>query len=172
MPKISISKAGVLKLLLNVKENKATGPDGIPGNLLKICASELADVLTLLFQASLDQGRLPEAWKQAFIVPVFKKGDRKRIENYRPISLTSVTSKLLEHIIHSSIMDHFEHHSTLNEFQHGFRQKRSCESQLITTVRASASKITNWQTPSFSIFLRLSIKSTTKFSFQNFPLLV
>ena len=135
MPQISVSKAGVLKLLLNVKENKATGPDGIPGNLLKICASELADVLTLLFQASLDQGRLPEAWKQAFIVPVFKKGDRRRVENYRPISLTSVTSKLLEHIIHSSIMDHFDHHSTLNEFQHGFRQRRSCESQLITTVR-------------------------------------
>ena len=135
MPKIHITKAGVLKLLLNIKENKATGPDGIPGNLLKICANELADVLTLLFQASLDQGRLPQAWKQAFIVPVFKKGDRGRVENYRPISLTSVTSKLLEHIVHSNIMDHFEEHSSLNEFQHGFRQKRSCETQLLTTVR-------------------------------------
>ena len=121
MAKISISKAGVLKLLLNIKDNKATGPDGIPGDLLKICANELAEPLTLLFQASVDQGRLPEAWKQAFIVPVFKKGDRRRVENYRPISLTSVTSKLLEHIIHSSIMDHFDRHSTLNEFQHGFR---------------------------------------------------
>ena len=135
MPKIRVTKAGVLKLLNNIKENKATGPDGIPGNLLKICANELAEALTMLFQASLDQGRFPQAWKQAFIVPVYKKGDRRRVENYRPISLTSVTSKLLEHIIHSSIMDHFDHHSTLNEFQHGFRQKRSCESQLITTVR-------------------------------------
>ena len=118
-----------------IKENKATGPDGIPGNLLKICANEIADVLTLLFQSSLDQGCLPSDWKQAHIVPVFKKGDRGLVENYRPISLTSVTSKILEHIVHSSIMDHLDKHSSLNPFQHGFRQKRSCETQLVTTVR-------------------------------------
>merc|ERR1712240_984681 len=49
MPKITVSKAGVLNLLLKIKENKATGPDGIPGNLLKICVNEIAEVLTLLF---------------------------------------------------------------------------------------------------------------------------
>ena len=124
-----------MKLMLNIKENKATGPDGIPGNLLKICAHELAEVFTLLFQASLDQGCLPPDWKKANIVPVFKKGDKSAVENYRPISLTSVTSKILEHIVHSSIMDHFEKHNHLNSFQHGFRQKRSCETQLITTLR-------------------------------------
>ena len=48
MPKVTMSKAGVLNLLLKIKENKATGPDGIRGNLLKICANEIADVLTLL----------------------------------------------------------------------------------------------------------------------------
>ena len=56
------------------------------------------------------------------------------MENYRPISLTSVSSKILEHIIHSNIMDHLELHSLLNDNQHGFRQKRSCETQLIITV--------------------------------------
>ena len=135
MNPIKVGRAGVLKLLLNIKPNKATGPDGIPGNLLKICAEEIADVYTLLFQASLDQGSLPSDWKKANIVPVFKKGDKGRVENYRPISLTSITSKILEHIIHSSIMDHLEKHSLLNKFQHGFRQKRSCTTQLITTVR-------------------------------------
>ena len=135
MPNITVSKAGVLNLLLKIKENKATGPDGIPGNLLKICANEIADVLTLLFHSSLDQGCLPSDWKQAHIVPVFKKGDRGSVENYRPISLTSVTSKILEHIFHSSIIDHLDKNSSLNPFQHGFRQKRSCETQLVTTVR-------------------------------------
>ena len=135
MNPIKVGRAGVLKLLLNIKANKATGPDGIPGNLLKICAEEIADVYTLLFQASLDQGCLPSDWKRANIVPIFKKGDRGRVENYRPISLTSVTSKILEHIIHSSIMDHLDQYSLLNQFQHGFRQNRSCETQLITTVR-------------------------------------
>ena len=61
--------------------------------------------------------------------------NRGMVENYRPISLTSVTSKILEHIVHSSIMDHLDKHSSLYPFQHGFRQKRSCENQLVTTVR-------------------------------------
>ena len=134
MSPIKVGRAGVLKLLLNIKENKATGPDGIPGDLLKLCAYEIADVYTLLFQASLDQGTLPSDWKRANIVPVYKKGDRGKVENYRPISLTSVSSKILEHIIHSSIMDHLELHSLLNDNQHGFRQRRSCETQLIITV--------------------------------------
>ena len=80
MPKITMSKAGVLNLLSIVKENKATGLDGILGNLLKICANDIADVLTLLFQSSLDQGCLPSDWNK-IIVPVFKKGERGNIEN-------------------------------------------------------------------------------------------
>jgi len=134
MSKIKVSRAGVLKLLLNVKENKATGPDGIPGKLLKTCAHELADVYRLLFQASLDQGTVPDDWKDASVVPLFKKGDRTKAVNYRPVSLTSISSKLLEHVVHSSIMDHFDKHKFLNDAQHGFRQKRSCETQLISTI--------------------------------------
>ena len=134
MQKIKVVRAGVLKLLKNVKENKATGPDGIPGKILKTCAEELAEVYRVLFQASLDQGVVPEDWKDASIVPLFKKGDRAKAVNYRPVSLTSISSKLLEHIVHSNIMKHFDHFEILNPSQHGFRKKRSCESQLITTV--------------------------------------
>ena len=134
MPKFTVSRAGVLNLLSIIKENKATGLAGILEKLLKICADDIADVLTLLFQSSLDQSCLPSDWNK-IIVPVFKQGDRGSIENYRPISLTSVTSKILEHIVHSSIMDHLDKYSSLNPFQHGFRQKRSCETQLVTTVK-------------------------------------
>ena len=143
MPKIHVTEAGVLKLLLNLKENKATGPDGIPGNLLKMCAHELAPVITVLFQASLDQGCVPSDWKKAEIVPVFKKGSKTKVENYRPISLTSISSKLLEHIIHSNVMDHLEKHGFLNAFQHGFRKNHSCETQLITTVRDFSTCLNN-----------------------------
>ena len=76
MPNIIVGTAGVLKLLQAIKVDKATGPDGIPGNILKLCAPELAKVFTLLFQASLDQGVVPPDWKRANIVPVFKKGDK------------------------------------------------------------------------------------------------
>jgi len=76
----------------------------------------------------------PADWKDADIVPLFKKGDKTKAVNYRPVSLTSISSKLLEHIIHSNIMCHLDKHKFLNEAQHGFRKKRSCETQLITTI--------------------------------------
>ena len=133
---ITVTRAGVLKLLLNINPNKATGPDGIPGRLLKLCAHELVEVFQLLFQTSLDQGLVPSDWRLADIVPLYKKGDKMQAGNYRPVSLTSITCKLLEHIIHSNIMDHFDRFNVLNNSQHGFRKKRSCETQLINTIKS------------------------------------
>ena len=121
---IEVSRAGVLKLLKGVKEHKATGPDEIPGKLLKLCAEDLVDSFTFLFQASLDQGTIPDDWKKAKIVPVFKKGDKGKAENYRPISLTSIICKMLEHIIDSNIRAHLDRHKILTDAQHGFRQKK------------------------------------------------
>ena len=94
----------------------------------------MTDVFTIFFQNSLDQGKVPSSWKQAHIFPLFKKGDKTNVENYRPISLTSIACKLLEHIVHSTIMDFLDSSNILTPFQHGFRQGRSCETQLITTL--------------------------------------
>ena len=76
-------------------------------------------------------------------MPLFKKGDRCRAENYRPISLTSHSCKLLEHVVHSNIMSHLEKNNALNDAQHGFRKKRSCVSQLITTLHDFATCLNN-----------------------------
>ena len=135
MKNINITVNGVQKLMSNLNENKATGADGIPSKILKICSNELAPVFTLFFQSSLDQGKVPDDWKTANIVHIHKKSSKFDAENYRPISLTSISCKLLEHIIHSSIMDHFDLYKVLTDCQHGFRTKRSCESQLITTCK-------------------------------------
>ena len=121
MGDLKINKNGLLKLLTNINGHKATGPDDIPGHLLKLLAYDILDVYTVLFQASLTQGVIPNDWKKAKIMPLFKKGDKSKPENYRPVSLTSITCKLLEHIIHSNIMDHLEEHKILNPIQHGFR---------------------------------------------------
>ena len=87
----------MLKLLLNINPNKATGPDGIPGRLLKLCAHELVEVFQLLFQISLDQGLVPNDWKLADIMSLYKKGDKMQAGNYRPVSLTSITCKLQQY---------------------------------------------------------------------------
>ena len=96
--------------------SKATGPDQIPGKLLKICASLLADVFAILFQASLDQGVVLDEWKLGIIMPLFKKSDKSNVENYRPISVTSIACELFEHIIHSMIMDYLDANRILTDY--------------------------------------------------------
>ena len=78
--------------------NKASGPDGVPTYLLRELSHELAPILASLFQQSLDQGQLPNDLSKGNVVPILKKGKRSLASNYRPLSLTSVTSKILEHI--------------------------------------------------------------------------
>ncbi len=134
MPDINVTCNGVNKLLNNIKVHKATGPDDIPARLLKECAPAITPVLTLIFQISFKQGRIPKDWKHANVTPLFKKGDRANPANYRPVSLTSICCKTLEHIIHSQIMQHLEKNGLLTDFQHGFRKRRSCETQLLQAI--------------------------------------
>ena len=84
-----------------------------------------------MYQKSLDTGKLPSIWKEANVSPIFKKGDKTDPANYRPISLTCVLCKVLEHVVASGISKHFTDQNILFELQHGFRGKRSCEIHLI-----------------------------------------
>ncbi len=145
MPEIIVTTPGVVKLLSNLQPKKAAGPDTIPARVLRDYAEEIAPGLTCVFQQSLDSGSLPEDWRQANISPVFKKGDRTKASNYRPVSLTSICCKTLEHIVHASIMDHLDYHHILCEEQHGFRCKHSCESQLIQTIHDLSKALDNKQ---------------------------
>ena len=99
----------------------------------------------------LDSSQVPEAWKNANVTAVFKKGSRTEAANYRSISLTSVTSKLLEHIIHSHVMKHLELHNILTDSQHGFRAKRSTETQLIQTIHDLSKSLDKKETVDMAI---------------------
>ena len=85
---------GVASLLANWDSRKASGPDGIPARLLKELANDLAPLLTLIYQASLQQGCIPDEWKKALINPIYKNGDRSSPASYWPISLTCIVCKL------------------------------------------------------------------------------
>ena len=102
MEDITVSCECVVKPLKNLKPHKAAGPDDIPLMLPKDAADEIAPAITLLFQASLNQGNTHSTWRKALVVPIFRKGSKSDASNYRPISLTSVLCKLCEHNIHSS----------------------------------------------------------------------
>ena len=77
-PEIRVHPNGVPKLLKNLKPHKATGPDDISQRFLKKIAEPLTPVLTLIFLASLNQGKAPDDWKEANVSPIFKKGDKSQ----------------------------------------------------------------------------------------------
>ena len=141
MPDITVTKEGVEKLLKKINPSKACGPDMIPARILRDMAEEISPILTTLFQRTIDLGELPEDWKSANVSPIFKKGDRFKASNYRPVSLTSLCCKLQEHIITSNVLSHLERHKILTDCQHGFRARRSCETQLLTLVHELAESV-------------------------------
>ena len=134
MPDIHVTTEGVLKLLQKLNVNKASGPDMIPARLLKELSKEIAPFLCIIYQKCLETGTIPDVWRTANVSAIYKKGEKFKASNYRPVSLTCISCKKFEHIIVSNIMRHLDTNNILTDCQHGFRPRRSCETQLITLV--------------------------------------
>jgi hypothetical protein len=100
--------------------------------VLKNCAASIASPLSLLFTEIYNSNIIPSQWKEAFIIPVFKKGDRHDANNYRPISITSAICRLFEKLIAVKIRRTYFHRIIPNQF--GFLPKSSCCSALLSTV--------------------------------------
>ena len=141
MNNIHVSEDGVRKLLQKSNPRKATGPDMIPARLLKECAEELSPILAIIYNKSIQTGKVPDYWQKANVSAVFKEGQRFDPANYCPVPLTCLCCKTLEHIIVSSVMKHVDSHKILTDCQHGFRAKRSCETQLVTLTHDLASSL-------------------------------
>ena len=132
LSELSLSPEDVLVCLRTLDVDKATGPDGISPRLLMETAHQIALSLCTLFNRSLDNGFLPEEWKLANIIPVFEKGDKTHVENYRPKSLFCVVSKVFERCILNKLRDHLL--KLVNSSQHGFIPGRSCTTQLVEVL--------------------------------------
>ena len=150
MLEIEIDLNWVLKLLTNLTPDKAAGPGDIKPVLLKELRSEIAPVIKTIFEKSLETGTLPNDWVSARVSRLFKEGDKSDPANYRPITLTCILCKLMEHIIASNLTWHLKkkkkkkkkNHNILYDLQHGFREKRSCETQLIQLVENLGRQLT------------------------------
>ena len=102
----TITPSVVFDKLSQLNPTKAPGPEGWPLFCLKECAEELSIPLSILFNKSMETSTLPDHWKEALVIPAFKKGDRTRVNNYHPISLTLPICKIMESIIKDSIQQH------------------------------------------------------------------
>ena len=96
---MEFSHIEVLVQLSQLNVYKAAGPDKIPAIILKQCRNVLCKPLSILFNKSITSSELPQDWKDADILPIFKSGDKQDCGNYRPISLTSIVVKILEKLI-------------------------------------------------------------------------
>lgn len=134
MEDITVHPDGVTKLLSKLNIHKAQGPDNLNARVLKECRVEISAILTTIYNQSIIQGVVPEDWRCANVAPVFKKGEKYNPANYRPVSLTCICCKTLEHILVSNIMKHLSGQNILADSQHGFRSHRSCETQLVQFV--------------------------------------
>ena len=130
----------VAKKIKAMKDNKSPGVDGIPPKLLMETVEQISIPLTRVFNLSLKEGVVPFEWKEANIIPLFKKGSRNKSENYRPVSLTSVICKLLERLIKDHMVEFLVKHKLLNSSQHGFLKARSC----LTNMLCFLEEITKW----------------------------
>ena len=109
----------IAKKIKKMKDNKSAGVDGIPPKLLKEIVEQISTPLAKVLNLSLE-GIVPSEWKEANITPLFKKGLRNKLENYRPVSLTSVVCKLLKTLIRDHMVEFLVKHKLINTSQYGF----------------------------------------------------
>ncbi len=117
--------------LRNLKISKSTGIDNIPAIALKLSAEVIGPSLTWIYNLSIKTGIYVDEWKKAWVIPIFKSDDRQRCENYRPISILPIVSKILERSVFNQIYKFLNDNSLLSKHQSGFRPKHSTLTTLI-----------------------------------------
>ena len=137
---INIDLDEVEQELCELDDGGSMGPDDLHPCLLKSCRSQLAYPLWYIFCISLSVGIVPQAWKLSNVICIFKKGSRYNPLNYRPISLNSVCSKVMERIVAKKLTMFLDDNSILSADQYGFRAGRSVEDQLLVTYN----EVTEW----------------------------
>ena len=121
MGDITVHPKGVTKLLDGLNVHKASGPDGLNVIVLKECSNEISPILALIYNESLARGDVPDEWGQANVSLVFKMSEKYDAAIYRPVSLTCICCKTLEHILVNNINKHLVIDSIRADCQHGFR---------------------------------------------------
>jgi hypothetical protein len=131
-PTTEIEVVGIIKGLDN---KKSTGIDEISDHIIKKCYPKIANVLTYIINLSLSTGYFPDQLKIAKVKPLYKKGLDTDVGNYRPISLISVSSKIIEKIMHKRLLSFLNNYSIINNKQHGFSKGKSTNTAIAEFIK-------------------------------------
>jgi hypothetical protein len=129
---VNISARAVKEQIRKLKVDGAAGPDGLGPLVLKKLMDQIAEPLAVIMRTSLKEGVVPEDWRSANVTPIFKKGSMADPGNYRPVSLTAVSCRVMEGIIKDHVVNHLERHGLIRATQHGFMRGKSCVTNLLT----------------------------------------
>ena len=133
----------IIRRIGAIGKNKSVGPDRVSEEILKLGVEAMIPYLARLIDIIINNGTLPGDWKRATVSLTHKGGDRSLVTNYRPVSLTSVVCKQMEHVIASFLRQVWDKNDWLYEGQHGIRPGYSCESQVITVCQDIADSLGN-----------------------------
>lgn len=131
----------ISRLITSLKSDSAPGYDGHTATLIKHIKHCILEPLTHIFNLSLESGCFPSTWKIALVVPIHKDGAKEIPMNYRPISLLSIFSKLLEKVVNARLVDYLEANMLLSERQFGFRRGRSAEDAVVLLTKTISSAV-------------------------------
>ena len=118
MPKFQFTQVDanyIKKAVVALKNSKSSGPDKIPTKILKDAIEAICQPLAIVFNASFEERTFPDIWELARVTPIFKSGQKSNLSNYRPISVLSVFSRLLEKLAHNQLYHFFRANDLLSK---------------------------------------------------------
>jgi hypothetical protein len=124
IPLIAVHEVG--KYITKMDNKKSSGPDELSNQLIKLSMPYIVESLTYIFNLCIEQNIFPSEFKRAKVIPLPKTRDHKTMNEYRPISLLPVLSKLLERHVHTHLVTYLEQRELFHPLQSGFRGKHSC----------------------------------------------
>ena len=131
---VTIENYVIISLIRNIKPNKAPRSDGISDQMLLLRDDSVILPLKIIFRNILLTSIYPDSWKFAYVITIFKKGDKQLIKNYRPISLLPICDKILEKIMFNNLYSYLNANNLITNNQSGFRPGDSTTDQLLYLV--------------------------------------